>query len=117
VEYPAQKKHRIRPEDIKLRKPISAGRFGKYEVEVAAGQLVKFFQMRNYWTNFTLPELIEFYRIMEWDLDLMLFGLLGAWFDDGGAMGGARVSPAYTLQVSDGTFCITEKFILRCMEE
>jgi len=61
--------------------------FGKCEVEVAAWELIRFFQKRcdGKWTPFTFQQLHAFYVTEGWNPDKMLFGLMGSWFDDGGA--------------------------------
>ena len=52
----------FRPSDVVMLDD-SAGRFGKAEVEQAAGKLVRYFQIRNCWHPFTITELFNFYNI------------------------------------------------------
>lgn len=105
--------HPIRPKDIKLRNGLVDGRLGKVEVERIAGHLVEFFQSRTRWCAFTLEELREFYLSRGWDPNVMLFGLAGHWFDDGG-MGGWTNSFSYLAFGPDGDCHVTNVFIERC---
>jgi hypothetical protein len=61
---------------------LACGRFGKFEVEKAAGRLVSYLRWRNEgWKPFTLSELTRFYVAKQWEDDI-LYGLLGSWSDE-----------------------------------
>ena len=90
--------------------------FGKYEVEVAAKALVRFFSTWkgvDAWRDFSLEELGSFLRQhqVEISLDQALFGLITPGFDDGGM--GCWRTPAEPciVQVSDSRFSVTTEFI------
>ncbi len=101
----------LRPEDIDTSR-TQVGSFGKCEVEEAAANLVRFFQMRGGWVNFSLPELIEFSKLNEFDSCQVLFGLLGYWYDDG--LGAISEAPPYLVALPGGSYCPTELFIDCC---
>lgn len=103
----------VRPSDIELASDRALGGFGKYEVEIAAGGLIKFFQVGDFWLPFTIEQLARFYDEAELDKRLMLFGLLCPWFDDGG-FGSIRQAQPYLVHMPDGTFSVTSFFIERC---
>lgn len=105
----------LRPEDIKVRNPDTnpcCGGFGKHEVEASAGKLIQFFQFRGHWGSFSMTELYNFYQLKGWDVDEILFGLAGAWFDDGP---GVWRNASYIGHF--GTEMVVDKeFIRRCQQ-
>lgn len=109
--------HVVRPEDIDASpgefSTGAVGSFGKHEVEAAAGNLVRFFQMRDGWVKFSIPELVEFAKLDGFDPKRVLFGLTGPWEDSGG-LGSIKEAPPYVIALSDGSYCITDLFIDRC---
>jgi len=103
--------YKISPKDVKLDacKAVFGG-FGKYEVELAAGKLIQYFQYRNNgWCLFTFEELSEFYKGNHWDGSEMLFGLMGAWGDDYGIQEGV-ISVVHT----GNCLSVTREFVDRC---
>lgn len=109
----------IRPNDISvgdIKHPFLPSTFGKAEVESVAGRLVSFFQQKNYWSLFTLTELMSYYRLRNWNPDTALFGLMGVWYDDC-YTGCFRKSHANIVTFDDGTLCVTEEFIRRCAKK
>lgn len=107
----------LRPEDVEVSPAGTAGNFGKFEVELAAGKLVQFFQARGGWVTFTITELAAFYKRKKWDPNFMFFGLLGPWYDDslGLALMGSpwKESEIYVVQGSDGRYRVTDLFLKR----
>src|SRR3989344_1231231 len=79
-------KYSIQTEDIIIDEYSLAvcGGFGKHEVEVTAGRLIHFFRHKGGWCLFTISELADYYKMMCWSPERMFFGLMGAWYDDGG---------------------------------
>ena len=106
--------HEIRPDDIRMEEHSDSilGTFGKCEVERSAGRLVRFFQSKGRWCNFTFSELARFYEQNNWDLNEMLFGLMGVWYDDGG-LGGWRISQSFVGHTGS-KLCVSDMFIKRC---
>lgn len=114
MERPGHHTFPIRPMDIQLHHGLrGVGRFGKAEVEWAAGHLVRYFQSRGGWYTFTLEELVYYYKLTGVDPSERLFGLLGAWFDDGPMCW--RSGQDYLASYGDGTYCVTVLFIERCV--
>jgi len=72
----------IKPSDINIKNRLSCT-LGKCELEVAAYHLVKFLVETGDTWSFKMPELILYYHQNKLDMNDMLFGLLGGWFDDG----------------------------------
>lgn len=110
---------RTLPDDIRMYgspESPTAGDFGKYEVEAAAGRLVSFFQARRAWVPFTILELIEFYWDRKWNPNVMFFGLASAWYDDGSCDGAWHENHAFLAQLPDGRYFVTQLFIDRCQE-
>jgi hypothetical protein len=114
VEYVYKHDRSIRPEDVKLDScGAVAGVFGKYEVEISAGRLVQYFRYRRKgWTYVSLTELRDFYQQNHWDWNRMLFGLMGAWWDDGGA--GSIVEGVDCLVYVNDALYPTKEFVSRC---
>lgn len=106
----------VRPDQIKISAIGTVGKFGKCEVEVAAAQLVQYFQSRGQWEPFTLQQLMTFYQLKGWDLNLFLFGLLGYWFDEGDS-GSVHCPQEYIIQFPNGEFEVTELFKKICNEK
>ncbi len=114
-EYPS-------PNEIKLMGVASdplAGRFGKCEVEMAAGKLLSFLQHRNKgWEEFTISDLFAYYKSKGWNPDMMFFGLLGPWFDDGMSTMDFRDTANVYLVVGDnGKYYFTDKFVTNSMRK
>ncbi len=102
----------VRPESIDADNGLCST-FGKSEVEQAAGIVVKYCQKRDGWYSFTLLELIEFCKEIGFDPNMNLYGLAGVWQDDS-LMGGIREAHPSLVLWSNGRYCVTEEFILRC---
>ena len=61
-----------------------------------------------------MSELIAFYKFKGWGDDLILFDLMGCWFDDSPVVGGLR-EPKGIFIVNNGiNFVITQEFITTC---
>ena len=110
----------IRPKQIKVSKTDTVGFFGKYEIEHAAGRLVRFFQSKNCWCPFTIEDLYLFYKENNLPFEDIFTGLCGYWVD--GAlqfMTGTPWEEAYPFVVTngEGKFCITDLFIERCLKK
>lgn len=107
--------HRIKPSDIVLNNDGTIlGSFGKMEVEVIVGRLIKFFHARGYWAAFKLSELAEFYKENGWDPDTKLFGLTGAWFNNSETYGGWQVQNTLLAFDESGKCRVTELFVEQC---
>lgn len=99
----------IRPKQIELDSLL--GKFGKYEVEESAKNLLAFFHKKDRWDSFSFQELTDFCKESGFNPSLMLFGLLGAWYDDGG-LGSIRIPhDPYFLMGMDGRLRVTSNFI------
>jgi hypothetical protein len=72
------------PKDVRrIAGIINVGRFGKAEVERAAGRLLAFLIYRGEgWESFSLEDLIRHYQRHQWDCGDVLYGLLGPWMDE-----------------------------------
>jgi len=93
----------------------SVGKFGKYEVEEAAGKLLSFIQSRgNCWLSFTILELVEYYQTQGWDPNIMFFGLCGAWYDDSMSTLDYRKSRCCLALDPNGQYHVTSLFIETC---
>jgi hypothetical protein len=106
----------IAPSDIKI-EGSAAGKFGKFEVEQAAGDLVKFFQEKESWEPFYLYELLDFYKRNILDRKRMLFGLICPWEDDGIPLQ-PRIRSyknPHMISCSTGQLAITSQFIERLL--
>lgn len=100
--------------DINVQETLACGRFGKYEVEVAAGKLMTFLQERDTeWSSFTIRELAVFYESKHWEPNMMFFGLLGPWLDDC-MLGGYRESRPCLAIDDTGAYNVTKHFVDRC---
>ena len=109
----------LQPKDIHCSETDAVGAFGKFEVERSAGRLILFLQDRGRgWEGFTISELFEFYKKMNWDPRFMFFGLIGRWFDDSPVTlfsGCAWIDPFTYLVLDDsGLYHVTDLFIRRC---
>ncbi len=105
----------VRPDDfVFIHGNVLGGTFGKTEVETTARRLIEFFQLRCCWCEFTIDELGRFYKLKGWDPNAMFFGLMGAWYDDGGMGGWALPQHTYLCVDGHGKYCITDKFIDQC---
>jgi hypothetical protein len=93
------------------------GKFGKFEVEETAKNLLLFFQSRGKWDPFYLKSLMAFSICRGFDPNRVLFGLVGTWHDDSGMFGCMRKAPAYFIQGSDGQFQVTAKFIKKLLAQ
>jgi len=110
--------HGTRPADLVCFNELpQIGRFGKAEVEIAAGKLIKFFQKLGFWKIIDIKELIVFYDEQGWDHRDMLFGLSGAWIDDGGFGSLVPDHGELIIRGSDGCYCITDLFIQTCAKK
>jgi hypothetical protein len=109
----ATAKYKIDPENVVLNESGAVrGEFGKYEVEQSAGRLVQFFQYhRKGWKCFTFTELRGFYQQNNWDWNEMLFGLMGSWYDDGGA--GCIIEGVICVVHWKDTLWVTKEFVDR----
>lgn len=112
----------IRPKDLMVSEAThTAGHFGKYEIEAAAGILLLFFQEFNKWKGFTINDLYWFLNANHLPTDHIFFGLCGYWYDDAtiAEMSGRpwTPSPPYVVCSDDGKFYITELFIERLKEK
>jgi hypothetical protein len=108
----------VHPREIQLRDTgaTSIGTFNKNEVEISAGHLISFFQARGKWCGFTISDLVRFYDERGWDRNVMFFGLMGTWYDDG-ALGSWKNQYGETWIVQDprGNMFVTGEFIERCL--
>lgn len=109
-----------RPKDIVVSPGTTTGKFGKHEVEYAAGRLIAFFQSKGYWTPFTIEDLYLFYKENNFPFEGVFEGLCGYWID--GAlqfMTGTPWEEAYPFVVTngEGKFCITDIFLERCLKQ
>ena len=106
----------IRPEEITLREygETQLSTFGMAEAEEAAGRLVSFFQSKGRWCAFTAGELVDFYRSRGWDEKRMLYGLIGAYMHQSGIGFRLCQPPTYIVLFSDGKYCVTDLFVMRC---
>lgn len=100
---------KIRPRDINPE--TVRGKFGKCEVEDAAENLLKFFQIKNMWHSFFLQDLLVYCEQVGFNPHMMLFGLICPWVDNGLFLGGLRESQNFIVMNVDGSLCITSKFI------
>lgn len=110
-------KYPIQPADIIVSGSGSSGlrgTFGNMEVERSAEHLVHFFIRHGYWCHFRLDELERFYRGRGWSTNAPFFGLMGAWFNDGGMMSWCEPLDVFIACASDGTYCVTDRFVERC---
>ena len=114
--FVANEKTSPAPNDIRLNAiGIVESTFGKCEVEETAGHLIAFFQAKGAWGSFKLDELAEFYRSKGWDPNNMFFGLVGAWFDDGGlSMCWVECPKPYIAFDGVGSCYVTEEFVKQC---
>jgi hypothetical protein len=107
----------VRPKDIVLRgsdnTPI-AGLFGKHELEVAAGRLVAFFQMRTKWSSFSIEELTNFFVLRKWDPNTMFFGLMGSWCGEAMITNFWGSDKGYIGYCGGGRLCVSRGFIEKC---
>ncbi|HEY4519483.1 MAG TPA: hypothetical protein VJH33_00390 [Candidatus Paceibacterota bacterium] len=104
----------LRPHQISTR---LIGTFGKREVEESAQKLLRFFQERGYWSSFTTQELRRFYEQQNWNPDTILWGLLGAWFNDNSSMCWRAPLDVYIAIGENGEYFVTEAFIKRCASQ
>lgn len=114
IETVDQREDVIWPSDVRLSaNGWTVGSFGKHEIEVAAGRLVQFFRLKNYWGAFRLSELTAYYQAQGWNPDTMLFGLVGRWHDDRSKMN--HWPPSQYLGIaSDGNVYVTKEFVAAC---
>jgi hypothetical protein len=86
--------------------------FGKCEVEEAVRLLVEFLAEADEWKGFTLEELGRFCNKKGKSAGEALFGLVSAWYDDGG-FGCMRsaMEPPYIIQLDAKHFAVTTTFI------
>ncbi len=107
----------IRPDDIDEWK---LG-FGKAEVEEAARNLLWFFRERRGWGDFTIPELLDFYRANNLDPRFMFFGLMGGWeheeFGPAAPMENWREAPVYLAVDVFGQYHVTDLFLKACLRQ
>ncbi|OHB14435.1 MAG: hypothetical protein A2431_03600 [Candidatus Zambryskibacteria bacterium RIFOXYC1_FULL_39_10] len=109
-----------RPSHILLRDGDSViGGFGKHEIELTAGRIVRFMvEVKNdFWAKFTLLELNDFYKRKGWNPSEILDGLTGAWVDMASIFTGANETDIFLVSFLDGKFAITEEFVRRCAGE
>lgn len=110
----------IRPKDIKPGNG-TVGKFGKHEVEAAAFDLLMFFKDRGFWSGFSISEILLFFEREKLDSRQRhrarpFFGLIGAWYDDGG-LGSFKIPPTYFVLFPDGKYYPTDLFIEACAAE
>jgi hypothetical protein len=110
------KKDLPKPLELKVSETDTIGRFGKHEVEVSAGRLIRFLQLRNAWTDFSYGELMRFYEAKGWNPDTILYGLHGNWGDDAGIYTWRRAH-LYIAQNENGRLFVTDFFVRQCMEK
>lgn len=96
--------------------PRGVGKFGKAEIELNAGGLTRFFQVRGGWQHFKPGELERYYEAAGWpngpESEVGIFyGLAGEWFDDGTFH--VREDPRFLRLLADGRCAVTDRFILR----
>lgn len=116
-ERPDTATHPIQPCDIPNLSPSDYGllqTFGKIEVERAAERLVHFFVQQGCWCRFTLPQLLSFYMKHGWSINSPFFGLMGAWFHDGGMMGWVEPLDVFIACDDKGHYFVTDRFVERC---
>lgn len=102
---------RVQPKDIRLARDGSRGGLGKDVLDHSFGRLVHFFQhKKKCWAPFTLEELITHYDEQHWDLNLMLVGLLGTWYNDRGS-GSLEPEGPYIVMFPEGNWAVTEAFV------
>ncbi len=112
IEHETRLVSKFRPHDVNLSSLDSlACTFGKSEVESTAENLIKFFQKRDVWHLFRLEDYVAFCK--EEGFRGGLFGLMGAWFDDGGMGEFSGYYEDFLISFPDGTICITEAFLNR----
>lgn len=104
--------YQIRPVDVRLRDNQCAGNFGKFEIEEAAGNLIKFFQKKSRWVSFEISDLKEFLGKEKSKKRELLYGLYGDFYDDDGF----RTAPLYIVRVGKEYF-VTDLFINQCMKK
>lgn len=111
----------LKPSDIDLSSglygTLSSGFYrtsGEAEVEIAAKHLILFCRIRGGWYPFTMEELLNFYKKNQFDIEYMLFGLLGPWWDDTMIVGHIEEAPSYLVAGGDGKYYFTNIFIERC---
>ena len=104
------------PRDFKLAQDRpTVGKFGKSEIEQAAGKLVAFLQTRGaFWEPFLMGDLHFYYRQRGWDPEEAFFGLTGLWFDD--SMESLQFEEAvdHVLCLGD-KWVVTDLFVKACM--
>lgn len=108
------------PEVLKRDWDLGKLRLSKHEVEEAARHLVNFFCVLGGWKPFSLQQLSAFFftqNIENSDSGAALFGLIGAWLDDGG-MGSicSAPNPPFIIQVSQSNFAVTRAFVKELMK-
>ena len=114
------KPYHIRPSDIKLKDNgcTATLSFGKHEAEETAGKLVRFFQQKGYWAEFTPEELMAYQKANGlwsdgWSDLQLLYGLAMA--DRCKKTNVIRWRKSSVISVRPkGKLAITEEFILRC---
>lgn len=111
---------RIQPDSIPFLPHLDhegVGNFGKKEIEVNAGGIIRYFRERGKWEPFDVSDLKAFYKRTSWPVIIdgrhnIFYGLAGDWFDDGSFR--AREDPRFLRLCSDGSCMVTDRFILRC---
>lgn len=112
---PGEASFYIRPDDFDLSSPaVLLGTFGKSEVEQTVWRLLKFFQLRGYWCDFTIDELTRFYHHQGWNPNQMFFGLMGGWFDDGMLFSYKHPLGVFLACDPNGQYRVTREFLERC---
>lgn len=103
------RKFGIKPEDIKLDLCGAVyGGFGKYEVELSAGKLIKYFQYRRKWCSFTFTEIRDFYQQNNWSWNEILYGLI-PYMDEY-----TTYNPPVYIVHAGNSLMVTKEFVNRC---
>jgi|GEM_PF-4666167 len=104
----------VQPHMITFPNPNSEqiGFFGKCEIEIAAGRLVKFCQNRGRWGPHDIGELVDFYRENKWDTNMMFYGLTGKFFDDGDFLSKGAID---YIEFTHAGLIVLPKFIAGCL--
>jgi len=103
--------YHVCPEDINMEMTCT---FGKAEIESSARVIVQFCQSRGGWYAFELLELIKYCKQINFNPNMIFFGIIGHWFDDCVMGGGICGSHPSLVLWGYGKYCVTESFILRC---
>ncbi len=108
------------PREIELERGLprpTVGRFGKAEIEWAAGQLLNFIQSRGeQWQSFKLGDLFYYYKQQGWNPEEAFFGLSGLWFNDGMSTLAYCETEVYVICLGD-SWAVTNLFVEACLKK